>query len=90
MKLDEIRSLSEQDLRARVTELREEQFRLRFRSATETLEAPLRLREVRRDIARALTVLREKELAAAPQGTKGPKGGAAKGAAKPARTKTAR
>ena len=46
MKLDEIRSLSEQDLRARVTELQEEQFRLRFRGATETLvafESPRRL-----------------------------------------------
>jgi len=64
MKLDEIRALSEQELKAHVTELQEEQFRLRFRSATETLESPLRLREVRRDIARVLTVLREKELAA--------------------------
>jgi large subunit ribosomal protein L29 len=64
MKLDEIRALSDQELRARVSELQEEQFRLRFRSATETLESPLRLREVRRDIARVLTVLREKELVA--------------------------
>ena len=89
MKLDEIRALSDAELRARVTELQEEQFRLRFRSATETLESPLRLREVRRDIARVLTILREKELAAAPKGTKGTKG--AKGAApKTVRTKTAR
>ena len=64
MKLDDIRALSAQDLQARVTELQEEQFRLRFRSATETLESPLRLREVRRDIARVLTVIREKEVAA--------------------------
>jgi len=89
MKLDEIRALGDAELRARVTELQEEQFRLRFRSATETLESPLRLREVRRDIARVLTILREKELAAAPKGTKGTKG--AKGAApKTVRTKTAR
>jgi large subunit ribosomal protein L29 len=95
MNLDEIRGLSAQELNARVTELQEEQFRLRFRAATETLERPLRLREVRRDIARVLTVLREKELAAAPKGsTKGkPKGTAKtapKGAAKTVRTKSAR
>ena len=49
-----------------VTERRraEERFRLRFRSATETLENPLRLREIRRDIARLKTVLRARELAA--------------------------
>jgi large subunit ribosomal protein L29 len=89
MKLDEIRALGAQELQARVAELREEQFRLRFRAATETLEQPLRLREVRRDIARVLTVLREKELAAAPQGTAktaSPKSGAAK----TVRTKSAR
>jgi large subunit ribosomal protein L29 len=64
MKLDEIRALDDQQLRERVTELQEEQFRLRFRSATETLEEPLRLREIRKDIARLLTVQRERELAA--------------------------
>ena len=103
MKLDEIRALSDAELRARVTELQEEQFRLRFRSATETLESPLRLREVRRDIARVLTILREKELAAAPKGTpkrgrkvaaKGARKGsgttARKSAAKTVRTKSAR
>ena len=63
MKLDEIRAMSDADLRARVTELEEERFRLRFRGATETLEDPLRQRTVRRDIARALTVLRERQLA---------------------------
>jgi large subunit ribosomal protein L29 len=87
MKLDEIRALSDTELRARALELQEEQFRLRFRSATETLESQLRLREVRRDIARVLTILREKELAAAPKGTAKT---ASKRAAKTVRTKTAR
>ena len=64
MKADEIRNLSDADVQARVQELQEEQFRLRFRSATETLEQPLRLRTIRRDIARLLTVLRERQLAA--------------------------
>jgi len=61
MKLDEIRGMSDADLRARVAELEEERFRLRFRGATETLEDPLRQRTVRRDIARVLTVLRERQ-----------------------------
>ena len=62
---DEIRALGDADLRKRVQELQEEQFRLKFRAATETLEQPLRLRTVRRDIARCLTVLRERDVAAA-------------------------
>jgi len=62
---EEIRGLSDGDLRKRVAELEEERFRLKFRAATETLEQPLRLRTVRRDIARCLTILRERELAAA-------------------------
>jgi small subunit ribosomal protein S3 len=45
---------------ARIKELEEEQFRLKFRSATEPLEDPLRLRVVRRDIARLKTIQREK------------------------------
>ena len=60
MKVSEFRALSAQELQARVTELREEQFRLRFRAATETLEQPLRLREVRRSIARLKTVQHER------------------------------
>ena len=48
----------------RIRELEEEQFRLRFRSATEPLEDPLRLRVIRRDVARLKTVLREKQTAA--------------------------
>ena len=64
MRASEIRELSPTDITARIAELEEERFRLRFRSATETLENPLRLREIRRDIARLKTVLRERELAA--------------------------
>jgi large subunit ribosomal protein L29 len=60
----EIREMSDADIRARVLELEEERFRLRFRSATEPLESPLRLRFIRRDVARLHTVLRERELAA--------------------------
>ena len=64
MRAEEIREMSEADIRARITEMEEERFRLKFRSATETLEEPLRLRTIRKDIARLHTVLREKALAA--------------------------
>jgi len=62
MKADEIRGLADTEVTARIAELEEERFRLRFRSGTEALEEPLRLRSVRRDIARLQTVLRERAL----------------------------
>jgi large subunit ribosomal protein L29 len=64
MKASDIREMSADDIRARITELEEERFRLKFRAATETLENPLRLRFIRRDIARLNTILREQALAA--------------------------
>jgi large subunit ribosomal protein L29 len=63
MKAEEIREMSDADIRTRVGEMEEERFRLKFRSATETLEDPLRLRTIRRDIARLKTIQRERELA---------------------------
>ena len=53
--------MSLEDIAARIRELEEEQFRLRFRSATEPLEDPLRLRVIRKDVARLKTVLRERQ-----------------------------
>jgi len=72
MRADEIREMSADDIRNRVHELEEERFRLKFRSATEPLEDPLRLRVIRRDLARLKTVLREQREPNAPQGTRGP------------------
>jgi large subunit ribosomal protein L29 len=69
MRAEEIRELSDADIRARVGEMEEERFRLKFRSATETLEDPLRLRTIRRDIARLKTIQRERELAASAEAT---------------------
>ena len=63
MRAEEIRELTVDDIKARVAELEEERFRLRFRSATEPLENPLRLRTIRKDIARLKTVLGERERA---------------------------
>jgi large subunit ribosomal protein L29 len=49
------------DLKAKIEELTKERFNLRFRSATESIENPMRFRAIRRDIARLNTILREKE-----------------------------
>jgi large subunit ribosomal protein L29 len=62
MKSSELLELSVEDLRARLAELSEERFRLRFRSATESLENPIRFRHLRRDIARVKTMLRARAL----------------------------
>jgi large subunit ribosomal protein L29 len=64
MRAEEIREMGEADIRARIVELEEERFRLGFRSATEPLSEPLRLRAIRRDVARLNTVLRERQLTA--------------------------
>jgi large subunit ribosomal protein L29 len=64
MKVEEIRDWDDNEIRARIAELQEERFRLKFRSATMELENPQLLRVIRRDIARMKTILRERELAA--------------------------
>jgi len=64
MTADEIREWENSEITARLAELREELFRLRFRSATMQLENPRLIRNIRRDIARLQTILRERELAA--------------------------
>ena len=61
MKPDEIREMSVEDLKTKIDELTRERFNLRFRSATESIENPMRFRSLRRDIARMRTILREKE-----------------------------
>ncbi|HEX6573662.1 MAG TPA: 50S ribosomal protein L29 [Gemmatimonadaceae bacterium] len=56
----DIRELNEGEINSRIAELEEERFRLKFRAGTETLEDPLRLRIIRKDVARLKTVLKEK------------------------------
>ncbi len=63
MRAEEIREMADDEIRSRVAEMEEEQFRLRFRSATEALEDPLRFRVIRKEIARMKTILRERQLA---------------------------
>ncbi|MCX5765943.1 MAG: 50S ribosomal protein L29 [Gemmatimonadetes bacterium] len=70
-KATNMRELSAQEVSARIAELQEEQFRLRFRGATEVLSDPLRLRVIRRDIARLNTVLREQKAQPATAGKAG-------------------
>jgi large subunit ribosomal protein L29 len=63
MKAQEIREFDNSEITARLGELREELFRLRFKSATQQLENPRLIQNIRRDIARLETILRERELA---------------------------
>ena len=56
-----MRDQSLDELRGRIAELREEMFNLRFRNSMKQLDNPLRIRESRREMARLLTVLHEKE-----------------------------
>ena len=56
----DLRELSVEQLDTKLAELREERFKLRFRSATESIENPMQFRILRRDTARVLTILGEK------------------------------
>ena len=60
MKPNELRDMSVENLEGKLAELTEERFRLRFRSATESIENPMRFRAIRREIARIHTILKEK------------------------------
>ncbi len=60
-----IREMTADEMLGRVAELREELFNLRFRNTMKQLDNPLKIREGRREMARLLTVLKEKERAAA-------------------------
>lgn len=62
MKLDKMRNMSETELAVEVKKLKNELFNLRFQQVTGQLENPIKMRDVRKEIARAKTVLREKEL----------------------------
>ncbi len=62
MKPEELRAMSDDELRAKEDELKKELFNLRFQKAIGQLENPMRIRQVRRDIARIKTILRERSL----------------------------
>ena len=60
MKASEIREMSVEELNKKLADLKEELFNLRFQNAVNQLDNPHRMNEVRRDIARVLTILHEK------------------------------
>lgn len=62
MNAEKIRDLSQDELTRTLAELKEELFNLRFQLATGQLDNPMRVRNVRKDIARVKTVMREREL----------------------------
>lgn len=64
MRASEIRDLSQDELTQKVAEMRQELFNLRIQNATGQLENNSRISKVRKDIARILTIARERELAA--------------------------
>ena len=65
MKANEIRRLSAKELDAKLLELKDELFKLRFQQAINQLDNPMRISAVKKDIARIKTVQREAELTAA-------------------------
>ena len=62
MKVKEIRELSTEEINKKLVETKEELFNLRFQQATGNLEKPSRIKDLRHQVARLKTVLREREL----------------------------
>ncbi|MGI6225170.1 MAG: 50S ribosomal protein L29 [Peptococcales bacterium] len=62
MKANKLRDLTVEELVRKVDNLKEELFNLRFQMATGQLENPMRIKEVKKDIARAKTIIREHEI----------------------------
>jgi len=63
MKMDKVRDMSDNDLEKELVKMKNELFNLRFQHVTGQLENPMRMKDVKRDIARIKTVIRENELA---------------------------
>lgn len=62
MDLNKIRKMTDQERTAELEKMQQELFNLRFQHVTGQLENPVRMREVKRDIARVKTIIREKKL----------------------------
>ena len=62
MKIEKIKEMSSPELEKELSELKSELFKLRFSLATNGLENPMKIKEVRKDIARINTILRQREL----------------------------
>ena len=64
MKVEEIRKMSDEELSSELASLKEELFKLRFQLATNQLDNTAQIAQVKRDIARVMTIQREKQLVA--------------------------
>lgn len=62
MKVKELRELTDAELGKKLTDSKDELFKLRFQMATGQLDNPMKLQDVRRKIARVKTIIREREL----------------------------
>ena len=62
MKINKVREMSSEELVKELDELKKELFKLRFSLATNGLDNPLKIKEVKKDIAKIKTILREREL----------------------------
>lgn len=62
MKANEIREKTNEELAKELNELKKELFKLRFQHATNQLDNPMKIREVKKNIAKVKTIIREKEL----------------------------
>jgi len=69
-KANELRELKTEELDVRLAETRQELFNLRFKHATGQLDNSARLGQVRKDVARLATLVREREIQAAEEGVK--------------------
>ena len=65
MELKKMRDMTEVELNTELSKMKKELFNLRFQHATGQLENPVQMRELKRNIARVKTIIREKELAKA-------------------------
>ena len=63
MKANEVRKLSPAELEGKLGELKKDLFQLRLQHATNQLDNPVRIAEVKKDIARVKTIIREQQLA---------------------------
>ena len=61
-KMKEFQKLTTEEINKKITEAKEELLKLRFKQATGTLENPARIRELRKDVARFKTILKEREI----------------------------
>lgn len=62
MKINDLRALKDDELKAKIADAKKELLELRVKKSTGTLEKPSRINELRKGIARAMTILREREL----------------------------